>query len=138
MPLKNKHTVFQRLLKLRYSLGIVTLFALLFPFIMQQTFYPFFRFGMFAEPVKRDIQTERFQLLGIQDDGSVDNNVGELAGIDQSKLNYLLRNYYYRQETDRFTQQFYELLPVPNTIDTIFVVRKLLNDSSVIARYPQW
>ncbi|MEK6480501.1 hypothetical protein WJR50_23360 [Catalinimonas sp. 4WD22] len=137
MPLKNNDNTFQRLLKFRYALSIVILFGLFFPFIMQQTFYPFFRFGMFAEPVKRDIQTEYFLLLGIHENGFVDKNVGDLAGIDQSKLNYLLRNYYYRKETDHFTKQFFELLPATNTIDTIFVVRKLLNDSSVIARYPQ-
>ncbi|MDF9797193.1 hypothetical protein OKW21_002456 [Catalinimonas alkaloidigena] len=134
--MKNESKVFYQLLRLRYALSIITIFALFFPFIMQQTFFPFFRFGMFAEPVTRKIQTETFHLIGVNEKGMVEKQLGEKVGVDQSKLNYLLRNYYYRGEADKFTKQFYQLLPEDLHVDTVLVLRSMLNDSSIIARYP--
>ena len=50
------------MLRYRVLVALMVLLGLLLPFVLQQTFYPFFRFGMFAEPVTREIQQEVFRL----------------------------------------------------------------------------
>lgn len=93
---------------------------------------------MFAEPVTREIQSETFEIMAVDADGQHLTSYDLRTGIDQSKLNYLLRNHYYRQEIDTFTQQYFQLLPAGLRIDTILVVRNLNQNSSIIARYPAW
>ncbi len=117
--------------------GLLTLIGLLFPFILQQTFYPFFRFGMFAEPVRRTIQSEQFFLASLHEDGKYNLNIAEATNIQKSNLDYLLRNYYYRKEADRFLEKLSPLFPISQLPDTLFMLRKLNSDTTVVARYPK-
>ncbi|MFP4089533.1 MAG: hypothetical protein ACLFT3_04455 [Cyclobacteriaceae bacterium] len=115
---------------------ILTFFVLLglgLPFVLQQSFFPLMRFGMFAEAVRRDIQKEQFILM-------IRNEEGKLlppteAGIAASNLDYLLRNYYYRQETELFLKRYALLLDEQLEPRELLFIRKLAQDSSIIATY---
>lgn len=107
------------------------------PFVLQQTFYPFFRFGMFAEPIQRDIQQEMFALSGIRPNGVVEVEISTHTGISKSNLDYLLRNYYYRNEAHDFLRKTSNLLET-SPFDTIIILRILKQDTTVVARSPAW
>ncbi|WPP50898.1 hypothetical protein [Catalinimonas niigatensis] len=126
-----------KLYTFRFLITLLMLFGLFIPFILQETFYPFFRFGMFAEPVKRSIQTEQFFLVAYQNEGGFDFQIAELTGIQRSKLDYLLRNYYYRNEADQFLKQVSRLFPSHQMPDTLYILRKIQNDTSLVARFPR-
>ncbi len=79
------------------------------PFVLLTDLYPFFRFGMFAEPVSRTVQTERF-ILRYVDAGGTPYPV-EPADVGLSGLAYLLRNYYYRGEAERLLANLHQLHP---------------------------
>jgi hypothetical protein len=120
--------------RFRLLLSILVLLALMLPFVLQQSFFPFMRFGMFAEAVTRDIQKERFELLLQQADGHI--LPAQEAGISASNLDYLLRNYYYRQESDLFLERYASLLPQHQGAEKLILVRILGKDSTVLATRP--
>lgn len=102
------------------------------PFIFQTTLYPFFRFGMFAEPVRYDIQEERFILMKTLSSGKTTPYVPENLGIGKNKLDYLLRNYYYRNETQQLIQHLQALLPDSALENSIKVIRIVGKDTIVV------
>jgi hypothetical protein len=136
--LKNKSHPAGKLSRFHSILGMAVLAALLIPFILQQTVYPFFRFGMFAEPVKSEIQSEYFRLIGKNSKSVKGVAVSPLTGIKSSTMDYLLRNYYYRGEAEVFLQKIPATLPENVSFDTLLLVRHLGVDSSIVARYPPW
>ncbi len=77
------------------------------PFILLTDVYPFFRFGMFAEPVKRTIQTEIFSLRAV--DGKGQYQYISPANLRMGSLSYLMRNYYYRGEVQLFLNRIHTL-----------------------------
>ena len=131
----NKYPLFLK--RYRTIAIILVLSGLLGPFVLQQTFYPFFRFGMFAEPIRREIQQEMFALSGIRADGSYEIEISAYTGINKSNLDYLLRNYYYRDEAHDFLRKISELMDA-SPFDTITILRIIKQDTSVVARYPTW
>lgn len=135
-PEETLHTSF--LLRYRILLALMVLLGLFLPFVLQQTIYPFFRFGMFAEPVTREIQQEVFRLAGMRTDASMDMEISEYTGISRSNLDYLLRNYYYRDQADLFLRKVVGLMPATHPFDTIVILRMLPEDTSIVARHPQW
>lgn len=126
------------MLRYRVLVALMVLLGLLLPFVLQQTFYPFFRFGMFAEPVTREIQQEVFRLAGVRTDSGMDMEISEYTGIRRSNLDYLLRNYYYRDEADLFLRKAAGLMPTTHPFDTIVILRMLPEDTSIVARLPEW
>ena len=85
----------------------IMLLGVAVPFVLLTDLYPFFRFGMFAEPVSRAVQTERF-VVRYLDAGGRPHEVAP-AEVGLGELVYLLRNYYYRGETDRLLQRLHGL-----------------------------
>lgn len=67
------------------------------PFILLTDIYPFFRFGMFAEPVKQAVQLEQFAIRYKDTNGQLHLLSPLQSGL--SSLAYLMRNYYYRNES---------------------------------------
>lgn len=84
------------------------------PFVLLNDLYPFFRFGMFAEPVARAVQTESF-LLRYRDINGKRYSVGP-AAVGLSSLPYLMRNYYYRGEAEKFLRHISQLHPQKDRI----------------------
>jgi len=111
---------------------VTLFFALALPFIFQTTFYPFFRFGMFAEPVRFKMQEERFVLVKISPAGQAEPYVPNNIGMGKSKLDYLLRNHYYRNEMPQFLDELSTLLPDSLLHKTIKVFRIVGQDTSVV------
>jgi hypothetical protein len=70
------------------------------PFIFMTDIFPFFRFGMFAEPVKYNSNTEKFELLEQNEKNKKWQMVESMkhTGVAETQLAYLLRNYYYKKE----------------------------------------
>ncbi len=81
------------------------LLCLWIPFILITDIYPFFRFGMFAEPVKQDVQLEQFAIRYEDTQGSLHLVSPLQLGI--GSLPYLMRNYYYRQQSNVLLQNIH-------------------------------
>ena len=79
------------------------------PFVLLTDVYPFFRFGMFAEPVQRAVQTERFVVRYL--DAAGRPHAVAPADVGLGELVYLLRNYHYRGETERLLERLHGLHP---------------------------
>jgi hypothetical protein len=88
--------------KLKNGVTISITILALIPFILLTDLFPFFRFGMFAEPLKSSIQTEVFHVTVIHDDGMEEVFDPKEMSINSSDFNYLCRNYYYRKEGEIF------------------------------------
>ena len=84
---------------LRIKNGVIAGFLLLvwLPFLLFNDVYPFFRFGMFAEPVKNTKSTETFTVVYTDATGRHPWDFQQ-AGLPANPA-YLFRNYYYRHET---------------------------------------
>jgi hypothetical protein len=86
----------------------IILFAgLLLPFVLITDFFPFLRFGMFAEPIKKDIQTEQFIVYKTSSRGVKEIFNPEQIGINPNTFHYLCRNYYYRNEMKLFADKLF-------------------------------
>ena len=84
------------------------------PFILLTDLYPFFRFGMFAEPVRESIQMEQFAIQFIAADGNWQVLSPEQLGI--SSLAYLMRNYYYRDQSAAFLRHIHSIYPARDSV----------------------
>jgi hypothetical protein len=87
----------------------IMLLGVTVPFVLLTDLYPFFRFGMFAEPVSRAVQTERFVVRYLDAGGGAHGVAPAEVGVGE--LVYLLRNYYYRGETGRLLKRLHGLHP---------------------------
>ena len=85
----------------------LVLLLLWVPFVLQTDLYPLFRFGMFAEPVKRDLQTETFALRTVDANGHARLVQAEETGL--GSLAYLMRNYHYRRQADTLLRRIHRL-----------------------------
>ncbi len=84
----------------------IILAGLILPFILITDFFPFLRFGMFAEPIKKDIQTEQFIVYETKHNTKIIFNP-EKIGINPNTFHYLCRNYYYRNEMQLFSDKIF-------------------------------
>lgn len=85
--------------------GMLT--AILIPFILVTDVYPFFRFGMFAEPVRDEIQLEQFAIRYIGHNQAM--HILDPAEIGLGSLTYLMRNYYYRKQSEFFLRNIHQV-----------------------------
>jgi hypothetical protein len=88
--------------KLKNGITISIIILALIPFVLLTDLFPFFRFGMFAEPLKSSIQTEYFHVSVIHSDGKEEIFDPQKYSVNSADLNYLCRNYFYRQEGEKF------------------------------------
>jgi hypothetical protein len=92
--------------KIRIILTLLTLVFL--PFIFITDFFPFMRFGMFAEPVKTDVQMEYFKVY-VKDSLKISPLEPSELKISENNIFYLCRNYYYRGESDLFLKRLSDI-----------------------------
>lgn len=78
----------------------------LVPFVFMTDLYPFFRFGMFAEPIKPSQTTEMLQLWWKNAEGKSQLFQSERIGLTENHFGYILRHYFY---TDRIEQLFSQI-----------------------------
>ncbi len=89
------------------SVTTILFIGLLIPFILITDIFPFVRFGMFAEPIKKALQTEKFILYSTNNAGERKVFDPELIGINTNTFHYLCRNYYYRNELALFSDRIF-------------------------------
>jgi hypothetical protein len=81
--------------------------GLLVPFVLLTDVFPFLRFGMFVEPIKKDIQTEKFVLYKTDLSGKRELFHQKEIGINPNTFYYLCRNYYYRNQMELFSDKIF-------------------------------
>ncbi len=112
------------------------------PFILMTDLYPFFRFGMFAEPIKQAVQLEQFAIR-YKDAGGNLHVVSPLQ-VGIGSLPYLMRNYYYRNESVQLLNHIHTIYvhKQPNQISEWQLLRitsplsQFRPDTSLVATYP--
>src|SRR5436189_63115 len=95
--------------KLRNYVIITMLVCITIPFILLTDLFPFLRFGMFAEPVKTEIQKEYFEVSYLDDSNKEKKLDSKLIGIEPHFFYYLGRNYYYRKESGKFLKNIAQI-----------------------------
>ena len=90
---------------LKYKIIVIALLSVTLPFILVTDIFPLMRFGMFAEPVKRAVQTESFILTYLTSEGKEKIFHPEKIGIESHFFFYLTRNYYYRGEAEQLFEK---------------------------------
>lgn len=75
---------------------ISSLLLLWLPFIFLQDFFPFFRFGMFAEPVRYEIQYDQFVVMFYKKGEQKQIFDPETIQLNTSRWDLLWRNAYYQ------------------------------------------
>lgn len=103
----------------------IILFAgLLVPFILLTDIFPFMRFGMFAEPVRVELTTEKFLIYKTTDTGLKTVLQPEETGINPNTFHYLCRNYVYRNETKVFAEKLFSITgPSVASLDIFKIVQ---------------
>ena len=96
--------------RIKRTVIILMLSLITLPFIMVTDLFPFMRFGMFAEPVRHSIQTEKFQIIVVSKNGLEEILKPEMIGIEDHFYQYLIRNYFYRGEGTVLLQKIKTLL----------------------------
>ena len=84
-------------MKIKRLVYVCMLFLVILPFVLITDMFPFLRFGMFAEPVKKDQPAEIFYVLYYADKQWKKFDPEQYELQDET-FQYLARNYYYRQE----------------------------------------
>ncbi len=111
----------------------LTLVLVLLPFVLQTDLYPLFRLGMFAEPVKRAVQTETFALRIVDHAGN--QRIMPPAEMRLGSLAYLMRNHYYRNQADTLLARLHRIYQKPVPPQTPIRQWQLLRITSKVARY---
>ncbi len=104
----------------------IMLTGLLVPFILITDIFPFLRFGMFAEPIKKDIQTERFIIYATNSLGEKTLFNPQKIGVSPNTFHYLCRNYYYRNESKLFADKLF--LSTSDSLNKIELLRIVINE----------
>lgn len=106
----------------------ITLIAVTIPFILVTDIFPFLRFGMFAEPIKTNIQKEIFIITYKNNQGKEQLFDPKKAGIEKHFFYYLVRNYYYRNESPILIKNIEKIYPTKG-IECWNIKRILISDS---------
>jgi hypothetical protein len=89
-----------------YKKIAIALLLVWLPFLLINDFYPFFRFGMFAEPIRTNQKEELFILYYTNKKNIVYKFNTYQIGVDESVFNYLVRKYYYQNKMNDFEKKF--------------------------------
>jgi len=85
--------------KIVAAVGVLLALSFLVPFVMVRTFFPFYRYGMFAEPPTTEAQKEEFVIL-YEDENGLHEFYAPNVGINAANFTYLKRNYFYRKQSE--------------------------------------
>jgi hypothetical protein len=110
----------------------VTLIALV-PFVLLNDLFPFFRFAMFAEPVKSAVQTEYFEVTILTEDNREEVFNPAYKDINSTDLNYLCRNYFYRKQGELFLVRLSDSFSNEKNIKEWRIKRTIIQDGKPIS-----
>ncbi|WP_026998343.1 hypothetical protein [Eisenibacter elegans] len=80
------------------------------PFVLMLNYYPLFRFGMFAEPIRQAAQAEYFVVCS-----AGQRLQPEALQLNQEYYDYIVRHYYYRQQGVALLRIFQSQYPQQTT-----------------------
>lgn len=113
----------------------------LVPFVFITDLYPFFRYGMFAEPIKAQQTTEMLQLWCKPAHQPLQPFRSQEIGLTENHFGYVLRHYFYSQKIEQLFRQIHEIKAKKQTPTIEFwQLRKLQitpkhTDSLVVAEW---
>ncbi|TAE74318.1 MAG: hypothetical protein EAZ85_04920 [Bacteroidetes bacterium] len=108
---------------------------IIFPFILINDFYPFFRFGMFAEPIKSNIQTELFS-IEIETDLHKKIIKSEEVYLSEQHFQYLIRYAFYQNKLKKLAQTLENIIQKSKNqkIKNIFLIHKIYNQNKKLVK----
>lgn len=89
-------------------------FLILLPFILVSNFYPFFRYGMFAEPVKAEKKLEKFIIYYTNTQNKKCTFSSENIGFNEGHFQYIIRNHYYNSKGLFLLKNLHKINANPN------------------------
>ena len=105
-----------------------TFFCLITPFVLIKTIYPFFRFGMYAEPQNQELEEESFHIFYQKDSLLIEFDETSI-GFDNSVFDYMKRNYYYRNQAGDFLRKLHTINKAQQVDQWLFVRKAAINDT---------
>ena len=116
-------------------LGIkVFIFLLILPFLTITDFYPFMRFGMFAEPIRSYEQLETYR-LGVFKNNTVQMVNMDSLGLSEGKFNYLARTYVHTHKENQLLRIFWDKLSKDKDSLYLFKIHGVPLDTHRVARF---
>lgn len=82
-----------------------TCLCLCVPFVFIKSFFPFYRFGMFAEPVKTETQTEQFYVYYQIQSGSWKAFEATAIGLNEGVYGSIVRKHVYQNQAQTLLQK---------------------------------
>lgn len=109
------------------------------PFILLTDLFPFMRFGMFAEPVKTQIQLEIFEVSFINELNEEATLDPKSIGLEPHFFSSLARNYYYRKEPEKFLEHIAQIASKKNSVEwrmkrITLAFKDARGDTTIVAR----
>lgn len=121
---------------MKYSILLIFFLLAFIPFVFLNDFYPFFRFGMFAESNRLPIQQERLFLSFQNLEGKEFLFDPQSIGFEAVHFSYILRDYVYRNKGLELLENVHRLMPQKKEI-LIWEIRKTAPDSDTLSLI-QW
>ena len=104
------------------------------PFVLVIDLYPFFRYGMFAEPIHYTTQSEQFVILYENSEQNKHILKAEYVCLNEGHLNYLVRHYFYKQKSTQLLQNLHQIYGKDKNIKSWTLLRIVINSSKEALR----
>lgn len=96
-----------------YILTTLLLGWFLLPFVLITDMYPLLRFGMYAEPMRKNAKNEFFLLEFLENNQIKNFDTAEL-GFNQGHFQYIIRYFVYQDKKQQFFSQLFYFLKKKN------------------------
>jgi hypothetical protein len=94
--------------------SLLMILGFLVPFVLITNFYPFYRFGMFAQPIGEPNQYEQFEIaFQLPPHQTLIPYYAPDYGMNYQNFEYLKRKYFYTDRVDFFLDQLRTTVPKP-------------------------
>ena len=116
-------------MKLRNLVVYLSVLSIIGPFVLIYNFYPFLRFGMFAETIISTNQTETFEIWYESQNKEEIFFSPESIGLTDGHFSSIVRNYYYQKKTRQLLCQIDQIYNKNGTLFQWKLIRKNLNNN---------
>lgn len=118
--------------KMKKVVLVSMFFWIIIPFILISDFYPFFRFGMFSEPIQSNIQTEQFVIMIATNTTKKIVNSDEVD-LGEQHFQYLVRYAYYQNKLNLLFETIKKISEQKNkNVKNIYLLRKIYNQKKIL------
>jgi len=119
-PKKTRNLNVNHQMMLKKIIILVFVAWFLMPFVLITDLYPFFRYGMFAEPLKPTQTTEVLQLLWQDDNSKMQLFKPDNIGLTDNHFGYLLRHYFYTNQIKQLCSQIHYAMLKKNAKTAVY------------------